>query len=138
MDNKTIKPWGYEVVWAHSSCENGYAGKLIYINAGHKLSFQYHKIKEETIYIKSGVLKVESSGMFAEGDSIFDFMSRSRGSVMLRPGECFHIPARMTHRFIAMDKDVELIEVSTKHLDDVVRLEDDYGRETAKDTDFGV
>ena len=119
---KIEKPWGHEIIWAKSSCENGYVGKILFIKAGHRLSFQYHEEKEETIFVKSGILYLETGGHAAEG---FD---GSRRTIILREGMTFHIPPFYTHRFVAKDEDVELFEVSTKQLDDVIRIEDDYGR----------
>jgi len=107
---KIDKPWGYEIIWAQT--EN-YAGKILYINAGHRLSKQFHQTKEETIYVTKGLLlNYEADGTITE----------------VRPGEALHINVGQIHRFGAKDSDVEIIEVSTPHLDDVVRLEDDYNR----------
>jgi quercetin dioxygenase-like cupin family protein len=116
MLNKTRqinKPWGQEIVWAETK---DYVGKLIYINKGHKLSRQYHKIKEETILVKSGTLRLEVGAK--EYLNEYD----------LSEGECFHITPNIIHRFCALIGDVVLLEVSTPHLEDVVRLEDDYDR----------
>ena len=118
---KIDKPWGYEVVWAKSSSKDGYVGKLLFIKAGHRLSFQYHEKKEETIFVKSGILYLETSGFLNSSED-------SRRIIQLTEGMTFHIPPFYTHRFIAKDEDVELFEVSTKQLDDVIRIEDDYGR----------
>lgn len=112
MDRGTVvvKPWGHEVIWAKTS---HYAGKLLHINKGHKLSLQLHNVKDETIHVLSGVL----------------YLVYNHDVIVMRPGESQHIPPGVTHRMIATDdEDVELIEVSTPELDDVVRLEDDYGR----------
>ena len=117
---KTEKPWGYELIWARSSSDDGYIGKLLYIKMGHRLSFQYHEEKEETIFVKSGTLSLETKG--------FIYEPVAKQVIELQPGEVFHIAPLFTHRFIAKDSDVELIEVSTKQLEDVVRLQDDYGR----------
>ena len=117
---KIEKPWGYELIWAKSTGDNGYVGKLLFIKAGHKLSFQYHEEKEETIFVKSGILYLVTEG----------FLDRREGRriIELSPGQTFHIPPFYTHRFMAKESDVELIEVSTNQLEDVIRLEDDYGR----------
>ncbi len=104
------KPWGYELVWAHT---NDYVGKLLHINPGHRLSKQYHEIKEETVYVLSGLLY-----NWDEEDM----------ATMYPPGKSVHIRPGQVHRFGAKDEAVELIEVSTPHLEDVVRLEDDYSR----------
>ena len=107
---KIEKPWGYELIWAHT---DDYVGKLLHINKGHRLSKQYHQIKEETIYVLQGVLH-----NYDGDDNI----------TKIKPGENFHIRPHQIHRFAADDGDVELMEVSTPHLDDVIRLEDDYSR----------
>ena len=104
------KPWGYELVWAHT---DNYVGKLLHINAGHRLSLQYHEIKEETVYVLSGILYVYDG----EGNI-----------TKLIPGQTFHVKPNQVHRFGANESSVEIMEVSTNHLDDVVRLSDDYKR----------
>jgi mannose-6-phosphate isomerase len=108
---KIDKPWGYELIWAHT---DNYVGKRIHINAGKRLSKQYHAEKEESIYVISGILYVELEG------------ERKR----LIPGDHFDVPAGAVHRFWASEISVDLIEVSTSQLDDVVRIEDDFGRES--------
>ena len=107
---KIIKPWGYELIFAHT---DKYIGKMLYINAGHRLSLQYHEEKEETVLVISGTLYVYDS----EG-SITKFF----------PGEHYHVAPGQIHRFGASEKNVELIEVSTNHPDDVIRISDDYAR----------
>lgn len=111
MKQKRIdKPWGYEIIWAQTE---DYVGKLLHITSGNRLSRQYHNRKEETIYVLSGVL----------------FNYDADGAVQkLSPGESFHVKPGQIHRFAAMEGNVEVIEVSTNHLDDVVRLADDYRR----------
>jgi len=106
------KPWGYELVWAKT---DKYVGKLLHIEQGTKLSLQYHRIKDETILVKSGEMElvIEENGQ--------------RSSTILRPGDSRHIPPGTIHRMIALTT-CDVIEVSTTELDDVVRLEDDYGR----------
>lgn len=109
---KVLKPWGHEVIWAET---DSYVGKILHINAGHRLSLQYHVLKEETVYVMSGTLVVwtdlEELAVVNEGDTWHN-----------KPGQ--------VHRFGAGgDSDVVLVEVSTPHLDDVVRLEDDYRRD---------
>jgi mannose-6-phosphate isomerase len=108
------KPWGYELIWAKTQ---DYVGKVLHIKKGHKLSLQYHRQKEETIFVQSGkmILVFESDqGVLKE--------------VEMHPGEAHHIPTGKKHRMIALE-DTDVFEVSTPHLDDVVRLEDGYGRE---------
>ncbi len=113
-DQKVVsKPWGHEVIWAATK---DYVGKILVIKAGHQLSLQFHKVKEETIYLRSGEMR-----FMIEGDQ------GTLEEVMLKPGQSFHILPNLKHRMIAV-QDCEVFEVSTPHLDDVVRLEDSYGR----------
>ena len=108
------KPWGHELIWAET---DRYVGKLIAINAGQRLSLQYHERKEESLYVLSGRLRLhldDDAGELQYAD--------------LGPGDHAHVPVLRRHRFEALER-VELIEVSTADLDDVVRLEDDFGRE---------
>ena len=106
------KPWGYELHWAKT---DRYVGKVIHVNAGHALSLQYHNLKDETILLWSGRLRFE----IREG-------SAAR-IVDMKPGERVHVAAKTVHRMTAVE-DCDIIEVSTPELDDVVRLEDRYGR----------
>ena len=108
------KPWGEERVFAEGT---RYAGKLILIRKGEALSLQYHDRKEETIHVLEGVL-----GLFVERDGL-------RRDLRLGPGESFHIEPGTRHRMTAPEVDCLLVEVSTPELDDVVRLEDRYGRQ---------
>jgi mannose-6-phosphate isomerase-like protein (cupin superfamily) len=105
------KPWGHEKIWAQT---DDYVGKILFIKAGHRLSKQYHVKKEETVYVISGVLMV-----YDEKDNITE----------INPGQAFHVKPGQVHRFAATYSNVEIVEVSTNYLDDVVRLEDDYRRE---------
>ncbi len=107
------KPWGYEIVWAHTG---RYVGKILHINAGHALSYQFHRVKDETIYVLSGTLVLH----WSPDDS-------PPRVDELGPGSVFRIVPGTRHRFEAR-ADVELLEASTPELDDVVRLEDHYGR----------
>jgi len=106
------KPWGYELIFAHTE---RYVGKILHINKGESLSLQFHEMKEETLYVVDGELKLTIE---CEGD---------RRVLPLRKGESFHIPPRLIHRMEAVE-DTDVAEVSTPELDDVVRLEDRYGR----------
>lgn len=103
------KPWGYEHIWART---DKYVGKLLHINPNSRLSLQYHNLKEETIYVLKGTLSLDLE----------------ESSMLLFPGETYHIPPGLVHRFGALDEEVELMEVSTTELDDVVRIQDDYKR----------
>lgn len=111
--HRVSKPWGYELIFAKTS---RYVGKILHINQGETLSLQYHNVKEETLFVVRGELKltIESDG--------------DRRVLPLREGESFHIPPRLIHRMEAV-VDTDVAEVSTPELDDVVRLEDRYGRE---------
>jgi len=118
MATRTDKPWGYELLWSHT---DHYAGKVIHIDAGHRLSLQYHEHKNESVLVLSGTLLLH----LGQGDGA--------RIVELSPGESFDIPVGDIHRFAAPpDADVEIIEVSTPELDDVIRLEDDYNRTDAR------
>ena len=110
---KIEKPWGFEIIWSH--CDK-FVGKLLFIKESNKLSRQYHKIKEETIMVLSGTLSLE----IGQKDNIKIFE--------LKRGQSYHVVPGEIHRFCAPYGDVELAEVSTPELDDVVRLEDDYDR----------
>ena len=114
IDNGEIvqKPWGYEVIWAHTE---RYVGKILHINKGESLSYQYHVVKDETIRLLTGVLEMD-----VERD-------QERQKLCLAPGQCLHIVPGMKHRMTAVE-DCDVLEVSTPELDDVVRLEDRYGR----------
>ncbi len=109
------KPWGGETIFAHNE---RYVGKILFIKEGHRLSKQYHKVKDETIYVMEGRLQLE----IGDGDA--------KSISVMRAGESFHITPGTVHRFCAyLNQNVRLFEVSTPELDDVVRLEDDYDRE---------
>ena len=108
--DKIEKPWGYEIVWAKT---DKYVGKLLFIKGGHRLSKQYHEKKEETIFVLKGPLYT-----YNEDDTVTKLLS----------GDTFHVAPGQVHRFGACETNVELIEVSTPELDDVVHLEDDYSR----------
>jgi len=107
------KPWGYEIIWARTE---RYVGKILHIDAGAALSYQYHRVKEETIDVLSGVLTLHVS----QDDSPPRVLE-------LREGDSFHITPGLRHRFEAKGS-VDLLEASPPELDDVVRLEDRYGR----------
>ena len=108
------KPWGYELHWAVT---DRYVGKLIHVAKGHALSLQYHNLKDETIYLASGRLlfEMEVNGTLEARE--------------MAPGEAVHIMPKTVHRMTAIE-DSDIFEVSTPELQDVVRLEDRYGRTT--------
>jgi quercetin dioxygenase-like cupin family protein len=107
------KPWGHELIFAHT---DRYVGNLLHIEAGHSLSRQYHEVKEETLYVLRGAITLE----IGAGEAL--------ESLEVGPGEAFHLRPGTIHRFTASET-TDLLEVSTPELDDVVRLEDAYGRE---------
>ena len=109
---KVDKPWGYELVWART---DRYVGKVLHVKAGHVLSLQYHNRKDETMHVLSGALILRTR----EGDEL-----------VARPftaGESVHIPPLLVHQIEAVE-DSDVLEASTADLDDLVRLEDRYGR----------
>jgi mannose-6-phosphate isomerase len=107
------KPWGYELIFAHTE---RYVGKILHVHPGEALSLQYHERKDETLYLVAGEveLQVEEDGALVRHD--------------LRPGETYRIRPHTRHRMVAGPSGCEFVEVSTPELDDVVRLEDRYGR----------
>lgn len=107
------KPWGHETIWAVTG---QYVGKVLHIKAGHALSLQYHNIKDETIHLLSG----EMIYRVKQGEALVD--------VRLRAGESWHNAPGTIHQMEAVT-DCDVLEASTPHLDDVVRLSDRYGRE---------
>ncbi len=114
MGYRVEKPWGHEEIWAH--CEK-YVGKLLVIKGGEKLSRQYHEVKDETIYVLRGELILE----IGKGSQIAQHLLGEGASHRIVPGT--------VHRFCASPEGCTLIEVSTPELDDVIRIEDDYGRD---------
>ena len=107
------KPWGYELIWAETA---EYVGKILHLNAGEALSLQYHEVKDETIHLLSGTMRFEA------GPSVEDL-----AVVELVEGQSFRVTPGTVHRMSAMT-DCDILEASTAHLEDVVRLEDRYGR----------
>jgi len=107
------KPWGHELIWAHT---DRYVGKILHVKAGHALSLQYHVRKDETIHLLRGEMR------FWAGPS-----AQQLAEIPLREGESYRITPGTVHRMEAIT-DVDILEASTPDLDDVVRLEDRYGR----------
>lgn len=103
------KPWGHEEWWAH--CDK-YVGKILYIKKDHRLSLQYHNVKEETMRVLSGTLTLTL------GDQ----------DIVMKPGDIAHIEPGVIHRMAANHDDVTVLEVSTPEVHDVVRVRDDYNR----------
>ena len=117
MSRHVEKPWGHEEIWAETEA---YVGKILTIREGHRLSMQYHRTKEETIRVMQGTLQLQTGAPRPHGSGV---VQRLMG-----PGEVYHVRPGTVHRFAAASGDVTLLEVSTNHLDDVVRIEDDYAR----------
>ena len=107
------KPWGHETIWART---DRYVGKILHLRRGESLSLQYHRVKEETLRVLSGALELEVGPE-----------AGPRQTVRLGPGQGWHIPPGTRHRLSALEES-DILEVSTTELDDVVRLEDRYGR----------
>jgi len=107
------KPWGHEIVFALSE---KYCGKVIFVRAGEQLSLQFHRVKDETIYVHSGRIELEI------GDP-----GKPLDAEVVGPGRSFRLKPGVVHRWKALEDSV-VLEASTPELDDVVRLEDNYGR----------
>ena len=108
------KPWGWELIWAHA---DAYVGKVLFVRAGHSLSLQFHREKDESWYLESGRAKLE---LGETGNAVLK-------TEVVSAGACFRYRPGTVHRVTAIE-DTTIIEVSTPQLDDVVRLEDKYGR----------
>ena len=109
---KIDKPWGYELVWART---DRYVGKGLHVKAGHILSLQYHNLKDETMHVLSGELILRTQ----PGDQLLERR--------FRQGDSVHIPAKLIHQIEAV-QDSDVLEASTPELDDLVRVQDRYGR----------
>ncbi len=109
------KPWGWELIWAHAEA---YVGKILFVRAGQSLSLQFHHEKDESWYVESGRAKLELGD---SGDAVLN-------EEIITTGATFRFRPGTVHRVTALE-DTTILEVSTPQLDDVVRLEDAYGRE---------
>lgn len=109
---KINKPWGYEIIWA--KCLNKYVGKLLHINSGHRTSKHYSQTKDKTVHVIKGILYVYDN---------------EEKITRILPGGSFHVSPQQVHRFGACETNVELIEVSSYHFNDVIRVSDDYDRD---------
>ena len=109
------KPWGWELIWAVA---DAYVGKILFVKAGESLSLQFHREKDESWYIESGRARLE----------LGDVGQEALDEEIVIAGACFRYRPGTVHRVTAIE-DTTILEVSTPHLDDVVRLEDKYGRE---------
>jgi mannose-6-phosphate isomerase len=110
---KVDKPWGYELIYALT---DRYCGKVLFIRKGEQLSLQFHREKDEVVYVHEGRIEMEI------GDP-----GGALDTEVVGPGRAFHIRPGTVHRLRALE-DTLVLEVSTPHVDDVVRLEDRYGR----------
>jgi len=108
MNIRTNKPWGYEMVWAHTPW---YIAKIMYIKKGEETSVHYHNLRHENVLIMEGEMELLHNGKLK----------------IMKPGDTVHIIPEDHHRFVAIT-DVKLMEVSTQHTNDECRLEDRYGR----------
>ncbi len=113
LPHRVVKPWGFELIWGQTE---EYVGKVLHINAGESLSLQYHEVKDETIFLYSGQMR------FWAGSSL-----ETLEEVTLVEGEAFRVVPGTIHRMQAVT-DCDVMEASTNHLDDVVRMDDRYGR----------
>ena len=112
---KVDKPWGYELIWAEA---DEYVGKVLFIKAGESLSLQFHRVKDESWLVQGGRAKLE---LGSAGDAVLN-------QEVIAAGASFRFRPGTVHRVTALE-DTTILEVSTAHLDDVVRLEDRYGRQ---------
>lgn len=107
------KPWGYELWWAHN---DKYVGKILHINKGESLSYQYHEVKDETVYLHNGEMLLE-----------IEEVGGNREEAVMKQGTAIRITPYTKHRMTAIT-DCDILEASTPEVEDVVRLEDKYGR----------
>jgi len=113
------KPWGWELIWADAE---QYVGKILFVRAGSSLSLQFHREKDESWYVQAGRAELQLGEV---GDPVLN-------SEIVVPGACFRYRPGTVHRVKALE-DTTIFEVSTPQLEDVVRLEDDYGRAGTSD-----
>jgi mannose-6-phosphate isomerase len=114
LPRRVDKPWGHEEIWAWT---DRYVGKILVIEAGRRLSFQFHETKDEWIHLLEGRLKLT----LENEDGVVEDRE-------LEPGESVRVPTGRRHRYEAIETCL-IIEVSTPELGDVVRIDDDFGRE---------
>ena len=117
------KPWGREIWYANQSA---YAGKVLEVKQGRRLSLQYHERKTETLYLLSGKVLLTFRPI-ASGETPSASLVTAADQCVWLPGQTLHVPVRTIHRFEALEDSV-LLEVSTPDLTDVVRLQDDFSR----------
>jgi mannose-6-phosphate isomerase len=114
VPRKVEKPWGWELIWAHAE---QYAGKILFVRAGQSLSLQFHREKDESWYVQGGRAELE---LGEPGGALLN-------TEVVGAGACFRYPPGTVHRVTALE-DTTILEVSTAQLDDIVRLDDKYGR----------
>ncbi len=107
------KPWGYELWWAMT---DKYVGKILHINKGESLSYQYHEVKDETIYLHNGEMLLE-----------IEEVGGNKEETVFKAGSAVRITPLTKHRMTAIT-DCDVLEASTPEVEDVIRLEDKYGR----------
>ena len=110
------KPWGYELIWALT---DKYCGKLLHVRSGEQLSLQFHKVKDEAWFVQEGRAELE---LARAGEAV-------TATEVVGPGTALHFEPGTVHRLRALE-DTTVLEVSTPEIDDVVRLEDRYGRQS--------
>jgi quercetin dioxygenase-like cupin family protein len=122
IPRRTEKPWGYEILWAQAG---DYCGKILHIEKGQLLSLQYHELKHESIYVLSGrmIFRYDDA---RDARNAQDAPGQLRERIM-GPGDAQQVPVGRVHQFEAIET-TDVLEASTNHLDDVVRLKDRYGR----------
>mgnify|MGYP001371977800 CR=1 FL=1 len=113
LPTRVEKPWGYEIIWART---DRYVGKILHVNAGHGLSCQYHEIKDESLYVLSGKLRLT-----------LEMPGQAPQPRIVSAGESIRIRPHLIHEMEAIT-DSDVLEASTPELDDIVRLKDRYGR----------
>ncbi len=114
LPRRVEKPWGHEIWWAVT---DQYVGKILHVNSGHRLSLQYHEVKDEACYVLSGRL------LLVQGPAQDSLIERT-----VSIGDVWHNAPGVIHTIEALE-DADVLEASTPHLDDVVRISDQYGRE---------
>jgi mannose-6-phosphate isomerase-like protein (cupin superfamily) len=112
-ESRVDKPWGYEIRWAVT---DRYLGKTLHVRKGEALSLQYHEVKDEWLLVSEGAVDIEVGGLEGKLEK-----------VRMSKGDSVHLPSRTRHRITAVEE-ADIFEVSTPEIDDVVRLEDRYGR----------
>jgi mannose-6-phosphate isomerase len=114
LPRRIEKPWGHEIWWAIT---DQYVGKILHVKKGHRLSLQYHELKDETSYVLTGRL------ILVQGTAVEALTERT-----VSIGDVWRNLPGTIHTIEALE-DADVLEASTPYLDDVVRLRDDYGRE---------